>query len=211
MMLRCTVLSLLLSHTAIATAECECLWGGSFTKVQVGADIVVAGTVVSSKGNSVDLVVDQLLRGREYSPEIRVWMNPGTLCRPEAKEFPVDSQWVMALHRINESHPGDFNPNTPNISAGRTGDFSLSICGGYWLSRKDKLVTGNLVGATRWERNPDMSPVLLSLVTAFTAGEINEETLREASTIDPALQELQIETRLHLRQENRRSGMLPVE
>jgi len=211
MMLRCTLLSLLLSHAAIAAAECDCIWGGSFTQVQAGMDIVVAGTIVSNKGNSVDLEVDQLLRGREYAPEIRVWMNPGTLCRPEVKEFPVDSQWVMALHRINASQPGDFNPNTPNISVGRTGDFSLSKCGGYWLSRKDNLVTGNLVGGPRWERNPDMSPVLLSLVRAFTAGKINAETLREASTIDPALQELQIETRLHLRQENRRSGMIPEE
>jgi hypothetical protein len=166
MTLRCTVLLLLLSHTSLVAADCDCIWGGPFTQVQVTADIVIAGTVISSKGNSVDLVVNQLLRGTEYLPEIRVWMNPGKLCRPEAKTFPVDSQWVMALHRINAGNPGDFNPNTPNISAGRSGDFSLSKCGGYWLSRKDKLVTGNLVGGTRWERDPEMSPVLLSLVAA---------------------------------------------
>ena len=128
------------------------------------------------------------------------------MCRPETTEFPADSQWVMALDRIEELQPGDFDPNTPNISVGRKGDYSLSKCGGYWLSRKDNLVSGNLVEGARWERNPKMSPVLLSLVAAFASAEIDEATLRDASKVDPVLQELQFETRLHLRREQRRAA-----
>ena len=41
----------------------------------------------------------------------------------------------MALFRIEQDVPGGFNPNTPNVSYGRPGDYSLSSCGGYWLSR----------------------------------------------------------------------------
>ena len=154
-------ISLLLNFPAAAFAECDCIWGGPFTEVQGGTDIVIAGTVIGAKGNSVDLSVDQLIRGTEYLPEIRVWMNPGQLCRPESEEFPRDSQWVMALHRVEQLAPGDFNPRTPNRSAGRVGDYSLSSCGGYWLSLNGNLVTGNLAGGGRWQRDPPMSPVLL--------------------------------------------------
>ncbi len=198
------LLLLCLSNTG--SAMCNCIWKGSFTQVQTDADLVISGTVLSSKGNSVDIKIEQILRGKEFQEEIRVWMNPGELCRPEVDEFSDSSQWVMALHQINEHNSGDFNPNTPNISTGRIGDYSLSICGGYWLSRKDNLVTGNLAAGTRWDRDPKMSPVILGLVAAFVRGDIDEKNLREAAIADPALQELQLETRLFLRRENRKSG-----
>ncbi len=188
-------------------ADCDCIWRGSFTDVQQETDLVVAAKVVNSKGNSVDFETSSILRGVEYQNTVRVWMNPGTLCRPEASEFDAGSEWVLALDRIGELNPGDFNPSTPNISVGRVGDYSLSKCGGYRLKLTNDLVTGNLVSATRWDHNPKMSPVLLSLVSAFVAGRIDAQTLKQASEIDPVLQQLQIETRLHLRQENRRQPL----
>ena len=42
-----------------ASAECECLWQGSFSEVQAGTSLVVSGTVASGKGNSIDLSVEQ--------------------------------------------------------------------------------------------------------------------------------------------------------
>ena len=85
---------------------------------------------------------------------MRIWLKALDYCRPEAEEFPIGSQWVMALHAITQDVPGGFNPNTPNISYGRIGDFQLSNCGGYWLSQTGDRVTGNLVNAPRWERDP---------------------------------------------------------
>jgi hypothetical protein len=95
--------------------------------------------------------------------------------------------------------PGGFNPATPNVSYGRIGDYSLSSCGGYWLSRHGDTVTGNLVNAPRWERDPPMTPVLLDLVAAYVAGNADAAALLTASQEDPALRELILDTRAFLR------------
>ncbi len=181
-------------------AECECLWEGSFSKVHSGASIVLSGTVTAGKGNSIDLQVDQLMRGAESLATIRVWLKDGDYCRPEASLFPKHSQWVMALHRIEDQVPGGFNPGTPNISYGRKGDYSLSSCGGYWLQRNEQWVTGNLVNAPRWVREPKMTPVLVDVISAFVRGEVGADALVEASKIDPAVRELLNDTKAFLRE-----------
>ena len=189
----------LLLESGGALAECECLWQGSFTDVQADTDLVISGHIVAGKGNSIDVEIERTLRGTEYNQRIRVWLDTGDLCRAPVGGFPSDSQWVMALDRIEELVPGGFNPSTPNISFGRVGDYSLSRCGGYWLSRSENLVSGNLTGGPRWEMEPKMSPVLLDLVAAYVAGELDKEALVEAGRVDPELQELMINTRLFIR------------
>ena len=184
-----------------ALAECECLWQGSFTDVQAETDLVVSGRVVAAKGNSIDVEIQRTLRGTEYKERIRIWLDTGNLCRAEVGQFPLDSRWVMALDRIEKLVPGGFNPNTPNISYGRVGDYSLSRCGGYWLSQSENLVSGNLTGGPRWEMEPKMSPVLLDLVAAYVSGELDKQALVEAGRVDPALQELMINTRLFIRRQ----------
>jgi len=196
----CSVLMSALLLAKPAHAQCECLWEGSFSEVQSGASIVLSGTVIAGKGNSIDLQVDQLIRGAESLSSIRVWLKDRDYCRPEASVFPRDSQWLMALHRIEDQIPGGFNPNTPNFSYGRKGDYSLSACGGYWLQRHEQWVTGNLVDAPRWVREPKMTPVLVDIVSAFVRGEVNTEALLEASKIDPALRELMNDTKAFLRE-----------
>ena len=201
--LRCCTLLLLLQGATPVAADCDCLWQGPFTRVQGDTDLVVSATITAARGNSVDLKIERILRGESHSDEIRVWLDDGNLCRAEPGSFPLQSQWVMALDRIEQLPPGGFNPNTPNISFGRVGDYSLSRCGGYWLRQSENLVTGNLSEGPRWEMSPKMSPVLLDLVAAYVDGDIDEETLREAGRVDPALQELIIETRVFLRQQQR--------
>lgn len=193
------VLLLVLGAVPPAAAECRCLWEGSFAEVQENADLVVSGKVIDTAGNSIDLEVDRELRGGQDRHEIRIWLRTGDYCRPPVKDFPVGSQWVMALNEITEDVPGGFNPHTPNISYGRIGDFELSECGGYWLSREGDWVTGNLVDAPRWAREPEMTPVLLDLVTAYVRGETDREALKKASEEDPALRELKLDTRAFLR------------
>lgn len=185
-----------------AFAECTCLWRGSFSEVQADTDLVVSGTVIAGAGNSIDLAVNRLLRGEEPLETIRIWLKTEDYCRPDAQQFPVGTQWVMALHRIREEVPGGFNPNTPNVSYGRTGDYSLSDCGGYWLRQEGDLVTGNLVGAPRWVREPEMTPVLLDLLESHVRGSLGRDALLEASREDPALRELMLDTRSFIRNEN---------
>lgn len=190
---------LLLLGAATVRGECECLWQGSFSEVQGHTSLVVSGTVVESKGNAIDLSVDRPLRGESNMDPIRVWLKTGDYCRPEPELFPVGSQWVMALQLIDKDVPGGFNPNTPNFSYGRVGDYRLSSCGGYWLARSGDFVTGNLVQAPRWEREPKMTPVLLDLLAQFVNGEVNADALLQASREDPALRELMLDTRAFLR------------
>ncbi len=197
--MRWTRLLLLLLLPTTASADCECLWQGSFTKVQADTDLVVSARVTALSGNSIDLTIAQILRGTLYNEDIRVWLDTGDLCRAEPGTFPVGSQWVMALDTIDAVAAGGFNPNTPNISYGRVGDYSLSRCGGYWLSQNENLVSGNLSGGPRWVMEPKMSPVLLDLVAGYVAGAVDEATLKEAGRVNPELQKLILETRLHLR------------
>ena len=187
--------------SAAAHAECECVWQGSFTDVEAATDLVISGTVIASKGNSIDLSVSQVLRGAEPLDPLRIWLHTADYCRPEVGLFPLGTQWVMALHRITEAPPSGFNPSTPNVSYGRIDDFSLSSCGGYWLRVSEGLVTGNLVNAPRWERDPPMTPVLLELVVDFVRGGLSREALLQASKEDPALRQLKLDTRAFLRNE----------
>ncbi len=192
------VLALLLAPMRSALAECTCLWEGSFADVYASADIIVAGTVRANRGNAVDVEIGEILQGAEPAPPLRVWMQTGNHCRPSATDFPIGTQWVMALHRIDDEPPDSFNPHTPNTSYGRLGDYSLSACGGYWLRLQGEHVSGNLIDGTRWERDPPMSPVLLEIVGAYVRGEAPREALVKASTQDPALRQLMLETRTFL-------------
>jgi hypothetical protein len=192
--------ALLTSQSCLA--ECECLWGGSFADVQAGTDLVISGHVIATKGNSIDLAIDRKLRGKEAMPEIRVWLKTGDYCRPEPALFPAQSQWVMALHKITANVPGGFNPSTPSVSYGRIGDYQLSSCGGYWLSQSENLVSGNLVNAPRWVRDPDMTPVLLDLLADYVSGTADASVLLEASREDPELRNLMLDTKAFLREEN---------
>jgi len=185
-----------------ALAECECLWQGSFVEVQAGTDLVVSGRVTRGKGNSIDLAIERQLRGGTDETEIRIWLKTADYCRPEPELFPSGSEWVMALSRIEGDVPGGFNPNTPNISYGRPGDYSLSSCGGYWLRRSGDWVTGNLVQAPRWERDPKMTPVLLDLLAAFLEGEVDADAIASASREDPAARQLILDTKAFLREKN---------
>lgn len=178
--------------------ECGCLWEGSFAEVQARADLVVAGTVAQRKGNSIDIAIDRTLRGERWREQLRVWLQTGDYCRPPAEDFPEGSRWVLALSRIATVPEGGFNPATPNLSYGRQGDYVLSSCGGYWLRWTGDAVTGNLVDAPRWAREPEMTPVLLDVLEAYVAGRIDKAALKEASREDPALRELMLNTRQFL-------------
>lgn len=199
MLLRYLISILILLASPASRAQCECLWQGSFSEVQAETSLVASVSVIASKGNSIDLSIDRSLRGDPDST-IRVWLKTEDYCRPEPSLFPVGSQWIMALHRIDTEIPGGFNPHTPNVSYGRVGDYSLSSCGGYWLQQNEDRVSGNLVDAPRWVREPKMTPVLVDLIADYVAGRVDKEALLQASREDPALRELMLDTRAFTRE-----------
>ena len=182
-------------------ADCGCLWEGSFSEVAPQTDLVVLAEVQTSKGNAVDLVPEQVLRGDFWLDTLRVWMQTKDYCRPPAEDFPVGSRWIMALSQIQDIPEDGFDPSTPNQSYGRPFDYSLSSCGGYWLSVNGSTAMGNLVpGMPRFYHQPDMSPVLVDLIEGYLQGRVSEAALAEASRERPeAVDGLILDTRSFLR------------
>lgn len=191
--------ALLLGASGLLQAECTCLWEGSFSEVQASTDLVIAARVARVKGNAVDVEIEESLRGPDYLDTARIWMETRDYCRPPVEDFPVGSRWVFALTRIREIPSDGFDPSTPNQSFGRVDDYYLSSCGGYWLNYSGEAVTGNLVNAPRWARDPDMTPVLIELLRAFLRNEASSEALLKASREDPALTDLMLDTKAFLR------------
>jgi len=183
---------------------CQCLWQGSFAEVAPTTDLVVIGEVVELKGNAVDLQVERTLLGEAWQPTLRVWMQARDYCRPKAERFGLGSRWLMALQKIREVPDDGFDPTTPNISFGRPYDYSLSICGGYFLRAAGNTVTGNLVpDMPRWAFKPEMSPVLVDLVASYLQGRVSADVLKEASREDPSVKALILDTRSFLRGQDR--------
>jgi len=189
----------ILCASGMVRAECACLWEGSFSDVQASSDLIIAARVASVKGNAVDVEIEESLRGPNYLETARIWMQTRDYCRPPVEDFPLGSRWVFALKRITELPSDGFDPSTPNQSFGRVDDYYLSSCGGYWLNYSGEAVTGNLVNAPRWAREPDMTPVLIELLRAFLRKEATSEALLEASREDPALTDLMLDTKAFLR------------
>ncbi len=180
--------------------DCECIWRGSFSEVAPDADLVIQGEVTNIKGNAVDFRPLAQYRGATWLDAVRVWMKTGSYCRPEAEQFTPGSRWVLALSQIRELPEDGFNPHTPNQSFGRKLDYTLSACGGYWLKMRGQTVVGNLVpGTPRWDHEPDMTPVLVDLVAAYLGERATLEDLNSASSEDPALRDLMLDTRSFLR------------
>ena len=79
---RALFIALLCLVATTAHSDCECLWQGSFSEVQASTSLVLSGTVVEGKGNSIDLSVDRLLRGTVQVEPIRIWLQTADYCRP---------------------------------------------------------------------------------------------------------------------------------
>jgi hypothetical protein len=193
-------LSLLFFLTlSLPSLACECLWQGSFADITNQVDYISRGRIVQIKGNSMDIEVLDELKGTSYREQVRIWLKTGDLCRAEIENFEIGEQWIVALHKIDSVPEGGFNPMTPNISYGRKGDYSLSGCGGYFLPVSDNWVSGPIIDTTKWDFEPKLTPVLARIIKGYVSGDIDRTTLKEATEVDPALRELMINTRLHIK------------
>ena len=200
--LGCILISSLVTNV-FAQGECNCIWQGSFADIHNQTDLVVSGSVTAAKGNSIDLNIERILSGETFARDIRIWLKTKNYCRPSVAQFPLGTRWVMALYKISEDIPGRFNPNTPNVSYGRIDDFILSSCGGYWLKQQGNTVTGNLIDAPRWARDPEMIPLDIDILASFIEDKISRKDLVISSRENTTLKELMLETRAFLRSQYR--------
>lgn len=163
------------------------------------SDLIAHVRVTGQQGNSADLQIEALLSGQEFQPQVRLWGDTGELCRPAISDFPLDSQWIVALQRINSVPENGFNPFKPNISYGRQGDYSLSSCGVYWLPVKGGRVSGNILSATRWQYlDPKKTPVILPLFVDWLNGKVDDQALAEAVRPQPQSRQLLNNTKMFL-------------
>ena len=91
-------------------AECQCLWQGSFTQAQAQTDLVVSGTVIATKGNSIDqhscAIRDSNRLARSRKPESNM-VSTGVLVVVRFKPLPgvrrgpnVRKGWQLRLGSV---------------------------------------------------------------------------------------------------------------
>lgn len=201
------IIAYLLTSLALLPLQalaCDCLWQGNFAELDKRGATIVRGEVLSHRGNSMDLQVDEVLQGKLYRDTIRIWGDTGSLCRADLGRFDKASQWVLVLNTIDTVPEGGFNPSTPNFSYGREGDFSLNRCGVYWLEYRNGYVRGNVDDDKRWlYLDSKKSPVDIALIRAFIDGRADESLLARAARTQPEKDALLTDTRVFLRQQER--------
>ena len=138
-------LSLLFSFSAAEACRCD-VNGASFEHLAKNGTLVVQGIVdtqATPKG-SIRVKVSRVLRGSLAQPDepIRVWGDDGKMCRPYASRFPHGSEWFFVLD--NRSFGGF--PQQPGPR-----DYSISICGAYWVRVDGDRVSGRIRDARKEE------------------------------------------------------------
>jgi hypothetical protein len=138
----CRIASILLSLAVVLAAgqearACECRWMGPFFNMAPQSRLVVRAVVLRYNGRgkesppAMDLEVREVYCGEVPHAPLRVWGGDGLLCRPNVTEFPVGSEWVLAL-------------DGPGSKPGMTPDHAISICGQFWLRVAGGKVAGNI-------------------------------------------------------------------
>ena len=110
------------------------------------ATLVVQATVETQPApkGAIDVKVSRVLRGSLGGPTapIRVWGDDGKMCRPYASQFPPGTEWFFVLdNRSFGGFPAQPGPR----------DYSISICGAYWLRVDGDRVSGRVRDARKEE------------------------------------------------------------
>lgn len=111
------LVALFLGAPALAQA-CSCATGAPFSEASARSPLIVRARVLEHGdfldrrlATSMTVEVQQVLKGEMRGRRMKVWGDPGNLCRPYISKFPVGTQWLLALRE----------------------DGAISICGVHWL------------------------------------------------------------------------------
>lgn len=138
---RCPLLPAVLAGLLLSwpAAACECYWVGPFLTVAPRAETIVRGRVLAyHPGESgpaplqaMDVEILDVWKGEVPSPILRVWGDNGGLCRPDVTQFPLGTEWLLAL-------------NGPGSKPGMSPGPAISVCGTYWLEVRGGMARGNV-------------------------------------------------------------------
>ena len=135
-------LLLLAACPALAQA-CTCGSWAPFLEASKATPVVVHARVLeygnySPGGYPVSMLIEVIspVRNAKAGEKIKVWGDPGFLCRPYVSNFPVGTEWVFALGGDSMFMPKQEHPQVREISIGG--------CGAYWLLVQGGRVIGEL-------------------------------------------------------------------
>jgi hypothetical protein len=120
----------LLAAPSIAQA-CRCAIDAPFEEASARSPMVIHARVLEHRDaldgrtpTSMTVEILRVLKGDVRSRRMKVWGDPGNLCRPYVSKFPVGTQWLFAL-RPGGGHPP--RPPAPDLP-----EAAISICGVHW-------------------------------------------------------------------------------
>jgi len=114
---------------------CDAIWVGPFTEVQSYAGLVVMGKVVGHESHGIDFKISEVLRGDENRQVIRVWGDPGYLCRAQlarsTSAFGVGTEWILALGSVGKTVDmgGGVIESAEDYFISSSGDYHVGIEG----------------------------------------------------------------------------------
>lgn len=130
-------LSLLSFGTATVEPGCTCPHAGAFLtvapKTRMVALVKINEHLLYTNGQNtpvpmaMEVEIIDVYRGREDRNNIVIWGNAGNMCRPDISIFAKSGYYILALDYAGGNPLYDEPGN----------DYSISICGDYWLSVED--------------------------------------------------------------------------
>jgi hypothetical protein len=131
--------------TGGAAHACSCINGGPFIQMADRSDVVIHAKVLDYQWREFDsarqqqpesmrLEVKAVYQGTVKTNPLTVWGDNGLSCRPYVTQFPIGTEWVLALRKDD----GMETIAPPQ----RKDDFAISICGEYWLKVQGDNVEG---------------------------------------------------------------------
>jgi hypothetical protein len=137
------ILSTFLCAAGVAFA-CDCIDSGPFLIAARDAPVIIRGRVSYHLQHGLALEVHEVYRGSESRSTIRIWGDNGRLCRRYADQFSDGSEWVFALHQLEDEF----------LLAGEAvGDFQVSSCGEYAV----RVVDGHVITFDEYDRERQVS------------------------------------------------------
>ena len=95
---------------------CRCATGAPFEEASQGKPLIIHarvleyGDVLGDIPTSMTVEVVRVIKGEARGARMKVWGDPGNLCRPYVTRFPIGTEWLLALDARS----------------------AISICGVHW-------------------------------------------------------------------------------
>lgn len=119
------------------SAACDCESQGNFLKVAEKTQFVALIKVTKyltfkdiyneNMPMSMEVEIVAVYKGQETRKKVTVWGDNGILCRPYLSTFKTGNYYVIAFNRASETSRGLASEGE------KDSDYSISICGEYWL------------------------------------------------------------------------------